>query len=100
MTPLTTASSADPGQGRRPGRSRGTLGRYGVRRGSGERHRVHDGRVPGRLYVALQAQGHGRDGTQALIHALASLSGTTWGAYDLTMSGDITTERGLAVAEH
>lgn len=30
------------------------------------------------LYVALQAQGHGRDGTQALIHALAALSGTTW----------------------
>jgi 3-hydroxyisobutyrate dehydrogenase len=27
------------------------------------------------LYVALQAQGHGRDGTQALIHALAALSG-------------------------
>jgi 3-hydroxyisobutyrate dehydrogenase len=27
------------------------------------------------LYVALQAQGHGRDGTQALIHALASISG-------------------------
>jgi 3-hydroxyisobutyrate dehydrogenase len=26
------------------------------------------------LYVALQAQGHGRDGTQALIHAVASLS--------------------------
>ena len=30
------------------------------------------------LYVALQAQGHGRDGTQALIHALAALSGTAW----------------------
>jgi len=30
------------------------------------------------LYVALQAQGHGRDGTQALIHALAALSGGTW----------------------
>jgi 3-hydroxyisobutyrate dehydrogenase len=27
------------------------------------------------LYVALQAQGHGRDGTQALIHALATISG-------------------------
>ncbi|ADP83429.1 NAD(P)-dependent oxidoreductase [Pseudofrankia inefficax] len=27
------------------------------------------------LYVALQAQGRGRDGTQALVHALASLSG-------------------------
>ena len=30
------------------------------------------------LYVALQAQGQGRNGTQALIHALASLSGITW----------------------
>lgn len=31
------------------------------------------------LYVALQAQGGGRDGTQALIRALASLSGVNWG---------------------
>lgn len=30
------------------------------------------------LYVALQAQGRGRNGTQALVHALASLSGQTW----------------------
>jgi 3-hydroxyisobutyrate dehydrogenase len=30
------------------------------------------------LYVALQAQGRGRDGTQALVHALASLSGLGW----------------------
>ncbi len=30
------------------------------------------------LYIALQAQGRGRDGTQALIHALASLSGLSW----------------------
>lgn len=30
------------------------------------------------LYVALQAQGRGRNGTQALIHALASLSGLDW----------------------
>jgi 3-hydroxyisobutyrate dehydrogenase len=30
------------------------------------------------LYVALQAQGRGRDGTQALVHALASLSGLPW----------------------
>lgn len=30
------------------------------------------------LYIALQAQGHGRDGTQALMYALASLSGITW----------------------
>lgn len=30
------------------------------------------------LYVALQAQGHGRDGTHALQLALASLSGVTW----------------------
>ena len=30
------------------------------------------------LYVALQAQGRGRDGTQALVHALASLSGLSW----------------------
>lgn len=30
------------------------------------------------LYVALQAQGRGRDGTQALVHALASLSGLDW----------------------
>lgn len=30
------------------------------------------------LYVALQGQGHGRDGTQALVHALASLSGLGW----------------------
>jgi 3-hydroxyisobutyrate dehydrogenase len=30
------------------------------------------------LYVALQAQGRGRDGTQALVHALASLSDVDW----------------------
>ena len=30
------------------------------------------------LYVAVQAHGRGRDGTQALIHALASLSGDVW----------------------
>jgi 3-hydroxyisobutyrate dehydrogenase len=30
------------------------------------------------LYVALQAQGHGRDGTHALELALASLSGLDW----------------------
>ncbi len=30
------------------------------------------------LYIALQAQGRGRDGTQALVHALASLSGLAW----------------------
>jgi 3-hydroxyisobutyrate dehydrogenase len=30
------------------------------------------------LYVALQAQGHGRDGTHALLLALASLSGVDW----------------------
>jgi 3-hydroxyisobutyrate dehydrogenase len=30
------------------------------------------------LYVELQAQGRGRDGTQALVHALASLSGLSW----------------------
>jgi 3-hydroxyisobutyrate dehydrogenase len=30
------------------------------------------------LYIALQAQGRGRDGTQALVHALASLSGMAW----------------------
>ncbi len=30
------------------------------------------------LYVALQGQGRGRDGTQALVHALASLSGLGW----------------------
>jgi 3-hydroxyisobutyrate dehydrogenase len=30
------------------------------------------------LYVALQAQGRGRDGTQALLYALASLSGLHW----------------------
>lgn len=39
--------------------------------------------VPGlalahQLYVALQAQGGGRNGTQALINALASLSNRTW----------------------
>jgi 3-hydroxyisobutyrate dehydrogenase len=39
--------------------------------------------VPGlalanQLYIALQAQGRGRDGTQALVHALASLSGLAW----------------------
>jgi 3-hydroxyisobutyrate dehydrogenase len=33
------------------------------------------------LYVALQAQGHGRDGTQALIHALASISGDPTGPF-------------------
>ena len=30
------------------------------------------------LYVALQAQGHGRDGTQALQLALASMSQIDW----------------------
>lgn len=30
------------------------------------------------LYVALKAQGHGRDGTQALMLALAELSGIDW----------------------
>ena len=30
------------------------------------------------LYIALQAQGRGRQGTQALVHALASLSGLDW----------------------
>ena len=30
------------------------------------------------LYVALQAQGRGRDGTQSLVHAVASLSGIDW----------------------
>jgi 3-hydroxyisobutyrate dehydrogenase len=30
------------------------------------------------LYIALQAQGHGRSGTQSLIHALASLSSLAW----------------------
>jgi 3-hydroxyisobutyrate dehydrogenase len=30
------------------------------------------------LYIALQAQGRGRDGTQALVHALAALSGLAW----------------------
>jgi 3-hydroxyisobutyrate dehydrogenase len=30
------------------------------------------------LYVALQAQGGGSDGTQSLIRALASLSGVDW----------------------
>jgi len=32
------------------------------------------------LYLALQAQGHGRDGTQALELALAKLSGIDWKA--------------------
>jgi 3-hydroxyisobutyrate dehydrogenase len=32
------------------------------------------------LYVALKAQGHGRDGTQALMLALAELSGIDWRA--------------------
>ncbi|MDG2307249.1 MAG: NAD(P)-dependent oxidoreductase [Candidatus Binatia bacterium] len=30
------------------------------------------------LYLSVQAQGHGRDGTQALQLALASMSGVTW----------------------
>ena len=30
------------------------------------------------LYIALQGQGRGRSGTQALVHALAALSGTDW----------------------
>ncbi len=30
------------------------------------------------LYVALQAQGRGREGTQALVHALAALTGIPW----------------------
>jgi 3-hydroxyisobutyrate dehydrogenase len=36
------------------------------------------------LYVALQAQGRGRNGTQALVHALASLSGLEWPPAPLT----------------
>lgn len=35
------------------------------------------------LYVALQAQHRGRDGTQSLVHALGSLSGLTWPAAPL-----------------
>ena len=34
------------------------------------------------LYVALSAQGHARDGTQALVLALASLSGIDWRGRD------------------
>jgi len=34
------------------------------------------------LYVALQGQGHGRSGTQALLLALASLSGIEWSEAD------------------
>ena len=34
------------------------------------------------LYLAVQARGHGRDGTQALALALASLSGLDWSARD------------------
>lgn len=34
------------------------------------------------LYVALQAQGHGRDGTQSLIHAVASLSALSFSPPD------------------
>jgi 3-hydroxyisobutyrate dehydrogenase len=30
------------------------------------------------LYIALQAQGHGRDGTHSVVHALVSLSGLGW----------------------
>jgi 3-hydroxyisobutyrate dehydrogenase len=30
------------------------------------------------LYVAVQEQGRGRDGTQALVHALAAVSGISW----------------------
>lgn len=30
------------------------------------------------LYIALQEQGRGHDGTQALVHALASVSGLSW----------------------
>lgn len=30
------------------------------------------------LYVALQGQGRGRDGTQSVVHAIAALSGLTW----------------------
>jgi len=30
------------------------------------------------LYLALKAQGHGRDGTQALLLALAGLSDIDW----------------------
>ncbi|WP_083418291.1 NAD(P)-dependent oxidoreductase [Pseudofrankia sp. BMG5.36] len=34
--------------------------------------------LAGQLYVALQGQGRGRDGTQSLVHALAALSGQTF----------------------
>lgn len=36
--------------------------------------------VANQLYIALQAQGHGRDGTQALVLALAKVSGVDWQA--------------------
>ncbi|MBX6387499.1 MAG: NAD(P)-dependent oxidoreductase [Frankia sp.] len=39
------------------------------------------------LYVALQAQGRGRNGTQALVHALASLSGLDWPPSPATGAG-------------
>jgi 3-hydroxyisobutyrate dehydrogenase len=52
----------------------------GIALAEAERSRVA---LPGlalahQLYVALQAQGRGRDGTQTLVHALASLSGLGW----------------------
>jgi 3-hydroxyisobutyrate dehydrogenase len=40
------------------------------------------------LYVALQAQGRGRDGTQALVHALASLSGQGWPPEPVASAGE------------
>ena len=39
------------------------------------------------LYVALQGQGRGRDGTQTLVHALASLSGLDWPPAPLSIAG-------------
>ena len=36
------------------------------------------------LYLALEAQGHGRDGTHALQHVFANLAGLDWEQRDQT----------------
>ena len=66
-------------------------GRYGVYRSKKavktirkiSRAGIESIAVPGvalahQLYIALQAQGHGRDGTHALELALAAMSGIDW----------------------
>ena len=81
---LVVADELRPAHARR--RLRAGLLRRALRQGHGHRARRGEAgklALPGlalaeQLYVALQAQGHGRKGTHSLILALASLSDIDW----------------------